>query len=105
MFFSLHKSYHGVMCLSLITSEAKLAEAFKAMFIAPETKPVLIPKTYSNKALISPRVMFVGSATLKILPDGVLTAATMALATSLTWTVDILTPAVNGISMVLPLFL
>lgn len=59
------------MCLSLITSAAKLLAAFKAMFIAPETKPVLMLKTYSNKALISPNVMFDGSATLNMLPDGV----------------------------------
>lgn len=84
MFFFLHNSYHGVICLSLMTSAAKPLAAFKAMFIAPETKPVLILNTYSNKVLISPRLMLDGSATLNTLPDGVFVAAIMALATSLT---------------------
>ena len=49
--------------------------------------------------------MLDGSATLNIEPDGVFTAATIALATSLTCTVDIFTPALNGISITLPLSL
>jgi len=93
------------MCLSLITSAAKPLAAFKAIFIAPETNPVLMLNTYSNNVLISPSVMFDGSATLNTLPDGESTTAMMALATSLTCTVDILTAAVNGISILLPLSL